>query len=385
MLQQGGHTSSGTQQPVTEFDQKLLGRWLRILLVSFYNDEETVIADLLCQRACMLRDTTIAQLLGLPERQVRQALEVRLVPDCLVDRRTEGEGKRLQTYYRISHLAVAMTAQRLQLLEDGLATTGSAADFICPKCKKSYDSLRAMSLASSRRGVFTCEECNEELETASECEKLKRERRERFLAQCQELLLLTRRMKDMPIPHFSYEQKQKEPKASAKDGGAAPSSSPVASRSENASAALEDAKPGAPKAPAPVQPDVNAQTSWLCNEIFGPGVFDQLDVPASAPGRADEPLEAVAEELKQRFQKGIREDCEQLLHKPHRWSAAPSGNSLGRNPEDLTVIVQGKSYPLTDVRDNTDLQDSMADDEYQRFFDLERELQRSAMLGAKAA
>ncbi|CAK0851903.1 unnamed protein product, partial [Prorocentrum cordatum] len=95
-----------------QFDRGLFARWLRLLLCSFYGTEERVVADLLRRREALLRDTVIAEVLGLHERQVRQALERRLVPDCLVERRTEGEGQSSKTFYRISPTALAATALR---------------------------------------------------------------------------------------------------------------------------------------------------------------------------------------------------------------------------------------------------------------------------------
>ena len=116
-MQTDGHGSAAKRQRTTEFDHPLFLRWLRLLLVSFYKDEELVIADFLGQHAALVKDTVIAHILGLQERQLRQVVERRLVPDCLVEQKVDGTTSK--TTYRISPMAIVMTGKRLQTMEDG--------------------------------------------------------------------------------------------------------------------------------------------------------------------------------------------------------------------------------------------------------------------------
>ncbi|CAE8586162.1 unnamed protein product [Polarella glacialis] len=158
------------KQAEKEFDGGQFGRWLRMMLVSFYSDEEAVVADLLFRRAAMLKDTVLARILNLPERQVRQVLESRLVPDCIIERILEGSGERTHTFYRIAPAAAAVAAKRLQKLEDSL--TNKAEDsYLCQKCDRSYTSLQAMALTSGRGRsgafAFLCETCGQELSTGA--------------------------------------------------------------------------------------------------------------------------------------------------------------------------------------------------------------------------
>eukprot|EP00439_Symbiodinium_sp_Y106_P049961 s466_g6.t1 len=94
----------------------------------------------------MMKDVSLARALQLPDRQVRQVLERRLVPDCIVDRCSEGTGDKLQTFYRISPVAVAVAAQRFQLLE---------------MCNRVYDTMQAMSTS------FLCD-CGQALASTAE-------------------------------------------------------------------------------------------------------------------------------------------------------------------------------------------------------------------------
>ena len=86
--------STSTQEV---FDAGRFGKWLRMMLVAFYSDEEAAVADVLFRRQAMMKDSHLAKTLRLPERQVRQLLEARLLPDCIVDKRSDGTGDRLSS------------------------------------------------------------------------------------------------------------------------------------------------------------------------------------------------------------------------------------------------------------------------------------------------
>lgn len=188
------------------FDAGRFGRWLRMMLVSFYTDEEAVVADLLCRRQAMLKDTQLAKLLRLPERQVKQLLEARLVPDGLVDRKSDGAGERVSSFYRISPLAVPVAAKRLRNLESSW-TMKTQEEFLCAVCGARVDALQAMSLS------FKC--CGKALSSTAQEEEQRAQRLKRFRSQCQELLRLTRDLEKLPGPNFRV-AKVSRPKAKAK-------------------------------------------------------------------------------------------------------------------------------------------------------------------------
>eukprot|EP00440_Ansanella_granifera_P065212 gb/GFBE01070718.1/.p1 GENE.gb/GFBE01070718.1/~~gb/GFBE01070718.1/.p1 ORF type:complete len:257 (+),score=42.29 gb/GFBE01070718.1/:1-771(+) len=221
----GGYVYAAPLLKPPGFDAGRFGQWLRMMLVSFYTDEEIVLADLLYRKAAMLKDTVLARTLHLPERQVRQLLEGRLVPDCLVERQVEETGDKVHTFYRISPIAVAVAAKRLQRLEESLA--GNIEEkYLCPKCQRSYDSLQAMSAS------FACEDCGEALASGAAELVAQQDKLKRFRAQCRDLLLLTQELEKLPGPQFSRPQKEK-PKV-PKD------------KADSASAAVHGAVPSAP-------------------------------------------------------------------------------------------------------------------------------------------
>jgi len=199
-MQTDGHGSAAKRQRTTEFDHPLFLRWLRLLLVSFYKDEELVIADFLGQHAALVKDTVIAHILGLQERQLRQVVERRLVPDCLVEQKVDGTTSK--TTYRISPMAIVMTGKRLQTMEDGLSAE-SGEGYSCAKCNSFYTPLQAMALqdrtADSGSLNFVCKACNEELDFISKSSNSKQDALRRFRLQCRDLLLLTRDLQESPL------------------------------------------------------------------------------------------------------------------------------------------------------------------------------------------
>lgn len=390
-------------KPSVTFDHGLFGRWLRMLLVAFYSDEEAVVADFLYRREALLRDTAISKFLGLPDRQVRQALERRLVPDGLVERKTEGEAPYTVTFYRICPAAIAVAAQRLQTLED---TLGSVTEdkYCCPKCRRSYDSLQAVSLTQHPRAktggsdafAFLCEDCDEELLAASETAKVQHDRLQRFRVQCRDLLLLTREIKDMPIPHFKREvqEKRKDPAALAAGAAAAgAAAAPSASSAAGAGAAV-GAAPGAGAGAAPQgapdaqekEREARAYNAWFHREVLcmepssgaAPSRRAQVqdvDKDASLHEAVSQAQEQFQEERVQRFSRGLAERAQDVRH---RAAAAGAGHGEAKAGED-TVTVQGRPYTLARARDDEELQDAMTDQEYQRFVDLDRQVHGVAL------
>lgn len=348
------------------FDSGLFGRWLRMLLMAFYTDEEAVVADCLFRRAAMVKDSDLARFLGLPDRQVRQALERRLVPDCLVERLTEGVAPYTQTFYRICPAAVAVAAQRLQSLEDRLGAV-TEDEYSCPQCRRAYDSLQAMSLAK-RAFAFLCEDCGVELMAAAESAKVQHDRLNRFRTQCRDLLLLTREIKEMPIPLFkreALERKREAPTASATPSAATPSSgstklpqAPAADPRAAPNAAGAASKPSEPEEPQ------RPSTEWFSREVLGVEPNPRpIDVDANAPraGETEADVELALEQAKGQL----------LEERQRRMQQELAGRAAGKGQ---TVMVQGKAHPLDEARKDEALQDQMTDEEYQRFVDLDRQV-----------
>lgn len=300
------------------FDSALFGRWLRTLMVAFYDDDEIVLADLLCQREALLRDREIAQRVCLPEKQVNSILERRLVRHCLIERVAEGEGSRAKTFYRVSSLAIAAAEHRLQATEDSLATD-VAERYRCSGCGQSYDTMQAMKLE-----FRCCQALEREGAEAGRQERLKR-----FQLQCRDLRLLTQKVKAMAVPQFDKEERLK-PRP--------PSPSPV----------RLTARPAAP-----------TDDLWFATEVLGEH--------GQAPQRSQQqdPSRDMALQEAIRRANGRMKEQHRRLSDARRWPGAPRTEPL--------VIVGGEARSLSHVRDSEELQDRMTDEEYQRFFDLERD------------
>lgn len=397
-------------QDVVEYNPELFSRWLRMLLVAFYNTEETVVADLLCQRAQLMRDTTMSQVLGLPEAQIRKALSRRLVPDCLVERLAEGEGNAQQFFYRISAVSVAVSARRLQGLEDSLGIK-TEHEFKCQKCSRVFDPLQAMASVGGAGGfVFKCDFCNVELVSVGATASERHDRQARFRDQCHDLLQLTRRLKDMPIPHFGHAPKAKNVARKRKQGPAddAPAAYRGAATADPIGAAArylkahetrhgsEAAEPKHAHVAKKLLPDrLPLDAQWLEEEVLG---FRHLD-GAAAPRKSDAEAfqEAEFQEVLCRAQQRLKADLEKRFRK--RVSAAGAatvaagvarGRGVGSGPsgsaegdvadvvasqecqEEVMVSVSGKPYPLSRVCKDIELQDEMSDTEFQRFVDAQK-------------
>ncbi|CAE7763338.1 OGFOD3, partial [Symbiodinium necroappetens] len=95
-----------------------------------------------------------------------------LVPDCIVDKCSEGTGEKLQAFYRISPVAVAVAAQRFQLLEMSLSAQ-TQEQYVCKECNRVYDTMQAMSTS------FSCE-CGQALASTAEESEARRDRLHRY-------------------------------------------------------------------------------------------------------------------------------------------------------------------------------------------------------------
>lgn len=295
---------------------------------------------------------------------MRSILAQRLVPDCLVEHQCEGEGKRTQSFYRISPLAIAITARRLQMLEDSLATQ-LRDGYQCSKCARFYDALQAMSFSAGRKAGgdfgFRCEDCDEELVSISERASDRRGRLQRFRIQCHELLLLTRQLKDQPGPQFGVDDR------SGRALPPRPTAPPQVVASKEAAKARAAAVGGATGSATP-GPISDAAQAWFHQEVLGGEPF--IRARDSSKDVASDPaaLRTAVAQAHNRLQAELQE----RLDDARRWTSVSRRQQL-----DPTVMVQGHPYMLSRVRDDEDLQDAMTDEEYQRFADLERGLDRS--------
>jgi len=315
------------------FDAGRFGRWLRMMLVSFYTDEEAVVADALYRKASMIKDAALARLLCLPERQVRQALELRLVPDCIVDKCSEGTGDKLQTFYRISPVAVAVAAKRLQLLETSLAAKNEER-YLCSECNRYYDALKAMSQS------FACE-CGKALSSSAEDAATQRDRLQRFRMQCKDLLQLTQELENLPGPQFGHPPKVRKPRGSAKA---------QAQEKGQSAASPEDAQPLQPDREQSAKPAV----LW----------------PDAPQGPFVEQARTVEEEVSSAQNTRPRASLEERL----RGSAKRDHVEVVQ--EDPYVLAGGQPHRLSQAFASEELQERMTDEEYQRFFDAHREVQQ---------
>lgn len=251
------------------FDETRFARWMRMFLVAFYSDEEAVVVDQLIRRSAQVRDMVLAQAVGLPMHQVRQALERRLVPDGVLDRETEGVTT-MKTFYRISPHVLMLTSARLQKVEDTL-TAKAGDEFSCPACGEDYDSLRAMS-----RG-FKCEKCDDvQLEGG---DNLRQDRLTRFRKQCRDLLILTRELKDMPVPYFGREERARDKPAPAAItvGSKSPDGEGAASTPGGEAPASGGGAPSAPPGVDAVAPPAAPQPA--APQTLGAGALQEASAP----------------------------------------------------------------------------------------------------------
>lgn len=337
-------TESAQQGSAQTFDAGRFGRWLRMMLVSFYTDEEAAVADALYRQQAMMKDVSLARALQLPDRQVRQVLERRLVPDCIVDKCSEGTGEKLQAFYRISPVAVAVAAQRFQLLEMSLSAQ-TQEQYVCKECNRVYDTMQAMSTS------FSCE-CGQALASTAEESEARRDRLHRFHVQCKELLKLTQELENLPGPQFGHPPKVKKPRGAAK-------------QSAKAKAAASEQRP----APAD---DIQANQMQvdIASTLQSKDSEDAQVPPAdTAPAlSAEQEISKTVEEEVGAHNQSTRTSLEARLRGTQR-------SQPQEVHEDPIVVVRGEPLPLSRVLADDDLQEQMTDQEYQSFYDVDRNLQ----------
>mmetsp|Transcript_65819 Transcript_65819/g.154031 ORF Transcript_65819/g.154031 Transcript_65819/m.154031 type:complete len:350 (+) Transcript_65819:62-1111(+) len=338
-------TESAQQGSAQTFDAGRFGRWLRMMLVSFYTDEEAAVADALYRQQAMMKDVSLARALQLPDRQVRQVLERRLVPDCIVDRCSEGTGDKLQTFYRISPVAVAVAAQRFQLLEMSLSAQAEE-QYVCNKCNRVYDTMQAMSTS------FLCD-CGQALASTAEESEVRRDRLHRFHVQCKDLLKLTQELENLPGPQFGHPPKVKKPRGAAKQSAKAK----AATSSEQRPAPADDFRAN--------QTQVDMASTLQSKDSEDVQVPPAETAPALS---AEQEISKTLEEEVSAQNQSTRSSLEARLRGTQR-------SQPQMVHEDPVVVVRGQPLPLSRVLADDDLQEQMTDQEYQSFYDVDRNLQ----------
>ncbi|CAE8600099.1 unnamed protein product, partial [Polarella glacialis] len=117
-----------------------------------------------------------------------------------------------------------------------------------------------------------------------------------------------------------------------------------------------------------------AQDRWFQREVLGAltalpsGAVNSLPLSIAIP---PEDAEAAVREAMSRAQMAATRKLEERL------ISGSAKEPLCREEEPM-VLVQGKPYTLAKALADEELQDSMTDDEYQRFVDLDKETQRKA-------
>eukprot|EP00746_Dinoflagellata_sp_MGD_P146382 gnl/MRDRNA2_/MRDRNA2_78870_c0_seq1.p1 gnl/MRDRNA2_/MRDRNA2_78870_c0~~gnl/MRDRNA2_/MRDRNA2_78870_c0_seq1.p1 ORF type:complete len:382 (+),score=74.06 gnl/MRDRNA2_/MRDRNA2_78870_c0_seq1:190-1335(+) len=368
----------------SEYNPHLFARWLRILLRSFYSDQEAVIVELLLREERALRDSSIAKLVKFPVEEVRKSLEIRLLKDCIVEKQVEMLAKTQRTYYAISPLVVASVEHCILGLEAKLAEDVNERNemYYCPKCRQVMDALAAASNINADTFVFECDTCRVELKpllnfTCQRCKKSKKDvqlqgslkgicdcggqmdaqdsetfaktqndRLHRFRAQCQELIALTKEARFMSVPRFTKEGCSKEGYGST----ASKSVLQVAART------LESPRPRAQSVPSP---------EWF-TEVMGTVV--QPSLPAKRA--AEEGTIEIEDISPTGLERQLREGFKRKIVAEGRKAIAGC---------KATVTVQGVQYPFFEAQQNDELQERMTEDEYEAFFKLDRSTCRETL------
>ena len=171
---------------------------VRIILCSFYDDPEVLVANFLLESEIAFTDQQIAEVLSLPQRQVRAILEARLCKDFITEAEVPNVGSQApgsqtlpyaggsSAWYRINPNILSATWYRLTQTERGmmdkLKSVQESESYICQRCGgREFDSLRAVSLFSSTDGLFHCDICDDVLHMRQN--KQLRERTESLLSQ----------------------------------------------------------------------------------------------------------------------------------------------------------------------------------------------------------
>ena len=345
------------------FRRELFTEFVHTLLALFYGDTESLIVSFLLEHVdrAAFTDQQIAETLKLPQRQVKSTLETRLIKDFVI----EAEYPTGQTinatagssggWFRINPNILIATVFRLTKCEktllNKLVETKQSENYTCKRCGRVYDLLRTVSVCH-----FFCEVCdNSELEP--EDNRSLKLKYEGLLSQMNSTLRPLREVLHrcdgmyVPRPIVVRRSLQKEAeelgKREEEHKGDSVRNFLSADHSWTPQAAQTQKKQERQVAQAP---------EWLKTDqsVSVSAAIDLNQVPQRAENLEDIKLTAA-----------------RLLKASH---SAPDLSTLllkqnvakkEEVDEDVTVLVQGQSYSLRDVRSDDNLLERMTDEEYQ--------------------
>ena len=153
----------------------------RSILCAFYDDSEIMVANFLLESDIAHTDQQIAESLGLPQRQVRSALEARQCKEFIAEAEIPNVGAQTggsqsnpymgggSAWYRICPDILSATWYRLtqteKAIQEKLKSVQETESYLCYRCGgREFDSLRAVSLYSQTDGLFHCDICEDILQ-----------------------------------------------------------------------------------------------------------------------------------------------------------------------------------------------------------------------------
>ena len=345
---------------------------VRNILCSFYDDGEIMVANFLLEGDCAYTDQQIAESLGLPQRQVRSILEARLCKDYITEAEIPSSGGHIpghqfsggsSAWYRISPDIINATWYRLtqteKAIHDKLKSVQESESYLCTRCVREFDALRAVSLYSGEDGLFHCDICEDVLQMRDN--RSLREEVERTLSKFYEgfetLKEKLESLTKMYIPRhivikktvhekllLEMVRKESNPEISGKRTFAQFQSA-ISNLSEST---LREASSSAP--------------SWI-KEAQG-GVKREEKVVVTSPL----PLPSMVVKTEPIL------PSTKDLHTILATSQTKKEETEVSNLDDVSITVAGTPYSLGDVRENDSLIERMTDEEYSIFDKLMQQL-----------
>jgi len=337
------------------FKRELFAEFVRCLLASFYTDIEVMVTSFLLDHVdrAAFTDQQIAETLCLSQRQVKAAIESRLVKDSVLEGeypsgQSAGFSNNSGGWYRLNPNILIATAFRFakcdKTLRAKLHDSKQSESFVCGRCGRVYDLLRAMSV-----GGFFCEVCEDVELTAEDNRTL----RAKFEDQLTRLHTTLRPLREalqrcegmyVPRPIVVKRSLQREADEIGKK------------EEENKGDSVRQFLSRAAWAPQAGQPQkqVTQAPEWLKTE----------QVVTAA--------EVAVVSMYQPSTEDIRQTAAKLLRASH---SSPDLSALIKQTapkkeeaeEEAQVQVAGVNYSLREVRANDSLVDRMSDEEFERY------------------
>ncbi|KAJ1660798.1 hypothetical protein IWQ61_000333 [Dispira simplex] len=182
---------------------------------AFYDTRLVIALDYINARES-LRDDELATYLKMNLRDVHkvggQLQENKLIK---ITTRTEAKTPEARpvpkTYYYMDYKhfvdVVKWKMWKLQrLLTERMQSEVDKKGYVCPSCKKSYDSLEILNLMDASTGMFYCETCRTELVENDDLENISQtqETLSRFMEDCRPVLNLLKQTDHIIIPQTSF-------------------------------------------------------------------------------------------------------------------------------------------------------------------------------------